>query len=96
MLVSLLAVPFLLKGGRSRLALLASSAVIAAVWGIVGQGLYPRVVPALGEAGHSLTIANAAAEPTVLTSLLVVLLTVVSLVAGYSLFVFVRFRRPTA
>jgi cytochrome bd ubiquinol oxidase subunit II len=94
MLVSLLAVPFLLKGGRPRLALLASSAVIAAVWGIVGQGLYPRVVPALGEAGHGLTIANAAATPTVLTSLLVVLLTVISLVAGYSLFVFVRFRRP--
>ena len=51
-------------------------------------------MPALGEVGHSLTIANSAATPTVLTSLLVVLLAVISLVAGYSLFVFVRFRRP--
>lgn len=94
MLVSLVSVPFLVKAGRGRAALLASSAVIAALWGIVGQGLYPRVVPALGEAGHSLTIANSAATPTVLTSLLVVLLAVISLVAGYSLFVFIRFRRP--
>jgi cytochrome d ubiquinol oxidase subunit II len=94
MLVSLLAVPFLLKGGRPRLALLASSTVVASLWGIVGQGLYPRVVPALGETFRGLTIANAAASATILTSLLVVLVTAVSLVAGYSLFVFVRFRRP--
>jgi cytochrome d ubiquinol oxidase subunit II len=96
MLVSLIAVPFLVKGGHARVALLASSTIIAALWGIVGQGLYPRIVPALGEAGHSLTIANSAAAPTVLTSLLVVLLAVLTLVAGYSLFVFVRFRRPAA
>ena len=94
MLVSLLAVPFLLKAGRGRAALFASSTVIAALWGIVGQGLYPRIVPALGEIGHSLTIANSSATPAVLTSLLLVLLTVLSLVAGYSVFVFVRFRRP--
>jgi cytochrome d ubiquinol oxidase subunit II len=94
MLVSLVAVPFLVKGGRARSALVASSTVIAALWGIVGQGLYPRIVPALGEAGHGLTIANSAATPTVLTSLLVVLLAVMSLVAGYSAFVFMRFRRP--
>lgn len=93
MLVSLVAVPFFLKAERSRAALFASSAVIAALWGIVGQGLYPRIVPALGEAGHSLTVANSSATPTVLTSLLVVLLTVMSLVAGYSVFVFLRFRR---
>ncbi|MBK9089290.1 MAG: cytochrome d ubiquinol oxidase subunit II [Holophagales bacterium] len=94
MLVSLVSVPFLVKAGRGRAALLASSTVIAALWGIVGQGLYPRVVPALGEASHSLTIASSAATPTVLTSLLVVLLAVISVVAGYSLFVFIRFRRP--
>ncbi len=96
MLVSLLAVPFLLKRGRPRQALLASSTVLVSLWGIVGQGLHPRVVPALGEPFRGLTIANAAASPTVLTSLLVVLVTAVSLVAGYSLFVFVRFRRPAA
>ncbi|HYN40547.1 MAG TPA: cytochrome d ubiquinol oxidase subunit II [Thermoanaerobaculia bacterium] len=96
MLVSLVAVPFLVKGGQARAALLASSTVIAALWAIVGQGLYPRIVPALGETGHSLTIANAAATPTVLTSLLVVLLAVLTLVAGYSVFAFVRFRRPVA
>ena len=94
MLVSLVAVPFLVKGGLARAALLASSTVIAALWAIVGQGLYPSIVPALGEAGHGLTIANSAATPTVLTSLLLVLLAVLTLVAGYSVFVFVRFRRP--
>lgn len=94
MLVSLVALPFLVKGGLARAALVASSAVIAALWGIVGQGLHPRIVPALGEVGHSLTIANSAATPTVLTSLLLILIAALTLVAGYSVFVFVRFRRP--
>jgi cytochrome bd-type quinol oxidase subunit 2 len=96
MLVSLIAVPFLVKGGHARAALVASSTVFAALWGIVGQGLYPRIVPALGEVGYSLTISNSAATPTVLTSLLLVLLVVLTLVAGYSVFVYVRFRRPAA
>ena len=96
MLVALVAVPFLVKAGRATGALLASSTVIAALWGIVGQGLYPRIVPALDGVGQSLTIANSAASTTVLTSLLVVLLAVLTLVAGYSVFVFVRFRRPAA
>ena len=96
MLVSLVAVPFLVKGGRAKGALLASSTVIATLWGIVGQGLYPRIVPALGESGRSLTVANSAAPPMVLTSLLLVLLAALTLVAAYSVFVFVRFRRPAA
>ncbi|MBI5443354.1 MAG: cytochrome d ubiquinol oxidase subunit II [Deltaproteobacteria bacterium] len=96
MLVSLVALPFLVKGGLARAALLASSTVIAALWAIVGQGLYPRIVPTLGEAGHSLTIANSSATPTVLTSLLLVLIAALTLVAGYSVFVFLRFRRPEA
>lgn len=94
MLVSLVALPFLAKGGLARAAFLASSTVIASLWAIVGQGLYPRVVPALGEVGHGLTIANSAATPTVLTSLLLVLIAALTLVAGYS--VFVRFRRPAS
>lgn len=96
MLVALVAVPFLAKAGRSRAALLASSAAIMALWGIVGQGLYPHVVPALGDPSKSLTIAHAAADASVLTSLLVALLLVLTLVAGYSAFVFVRFRRSDA
>ncbi len=94
MLGSLVAVPFLVKGGLARAALVASSTVLVALWAIVGQGLYPSVVPALGGVGGGLTIASSAAAPMVLTSLLVVLLTVMSLVAGYSVLVFLRFRRP--
>ena len=96
MLAALVAVPFLAKAGRARAALLAASAAIAALWGIVGQGLYPNVVPALGSPERSLTVAHAAASPTVLTSLLVVLLLALTLVAGYSAFVFLRFRRSDA
>jgi len=94
LLAALVAVPFLAKAGRARGALLASSTAIAALWGIVGQGLYPHVVPTLGDPSRSLTIAHAAASPTVLTSLLVVLLLALTLVAGYIAFVFLRFRRP--
>ena len=89
----LVAVPFFAKVGRARASLLASSAAIAALWGIVGQGLIPNIVPALGAPERSLTIMHASASPTVLTSLLVVLLLVLTLVAGYSAFVFLRFRR---
>lgn len=96
MLAALVAVPFLAKAGRARAALLASSTAIAALWAIVGQGLYPRIVPALGDPSRSLTIAHASAGPTVLTSLLAVLLLALTLVAGYSVYVFVRFRRPAA
>ena len=96
MLASLVAVPFLVRSGRAREALLASSTAIAAVWAIVGQGLYPRIVPALGDPTRSLTVAHASASPTVLTSLLVVLLLVLTLVAGYSAFVYLRFRRSAA
>ena len=55
-----------------------------------------RIVPAPGAPERGLTIAHAAAEPTVLTSLLVVLLLALTLVAGYSAFVFLRFRRASA
>ncbi len=96
MLAALVAVPFFAKAGRARAALLASSAAIAALWGIVGQGLYPHVVPALGAPERSLTIAHSAASPDVLTSLLVVLLLALTLVAAYSVFVFLRYRRSAA
>ena len=95
-LAALVAVPFLAKAGRARAALLASSAAIVALWGIVGQGLYPHIVPALDDPSKGLTIAHAAASPTVLTSLLVILLLALTLVAGYSAFVFLRFRRSDA
>lgn len=96
LLAALVAVPFLAKAGRARAALLASSAALVALWGIVGQGLHPRVMPALDDPSRSLTIAHAAASPAVLTSLLVVLLLALTLVAGYSAFVFLRFRRSDA
>lgn len=93
MLASLVALPYFVKAGRPALALGSSSLSIAALWGIVGQGLYPALVPARGGAGESLTIAHAAASPDALTSLLVVLLVTLTLVAGYSAFVFLRLRR---
>lgn len=93
MLAALLAVPFFARAGHARATLLSSSAAIAALWGIVGQGLVPNIVPAVGAPERSLTILHASAGPTVLSSLLVVLLLVLTLVAGYSAFVFLRVRR---
>ncbi len=95
MLGSLVALPYFVKAERPALALGASSLSIAALWGIVGQGLHPALVPARGSAGESLTIATAAASADVLTSLLVVLLLALTLVAGFSAFVFLRLRRPS-
>ena len=60
---------------------------------IVGQGLYPDLVPARGM-GESLTVANAASTPLALTVMLVIALVGMPIVIGYTIFIYSRFRGP--
>ena len=83
-----------LVAGRAGRAFLASSLAIAALLGIVGQGLYPNLVPALGAPGSGLTLANSASSPLALRAMLVVALAGMPIVIGYTIFIYTRFRGP--
>jgi cytochrome d ubiquinol oxidase subunit II len=75
--------------------ILASSLTIVALIAIVGQGLYPALLPDRnGPAG--LTVLNAASSDTSLTVMLVVALIGMPLVLAYTAFVYRRFTHKVA
>jgi cytochrome d ubiquinol oxidase subunit II len=80
--------------GRPALAFTSSSFSIAALIGIMGQGLYPWLLPALGEAGGGLTVFNAASSPLTLKAMLVIALLGIPLVVAYTVFIYRVFRGP--
>ncbi len=89
--------PLALRTGRGGLTFLFSSAAIAALLGILGQGLYPVLVPGLGDLERSLTIRNASSSAYTLRTMLVIALTGMPLVVAYTVFIYTRFRgRVTA
>ena len=69
-----------------------SSGSVAALMAIVGASLYPNLVPALGDPGASLTVANSASSDLTLGVMLVIALVGMPLVIIYSAFVYSRFR----
>ena len=93
-LVALLAVPVLLRLGRAGLAFVASSVAIGALFGILGIGLYPTIVPSTG-AGTPLTLDNASSSDLTLGAMLVIALIGMPLVLAYTAFVYHRFRGKT-
>ncbi len=90
-------VAFRLAAARRRpaLAFLFSSVRIAALMGIVGLGLYPDLVPALG-GGEPLTVTNASSSPLTLRVMLVVALIGMPIVIAYTVFIYRRFRGTVA
>ena len=80
------------RRGQVGRAFVASSVSIASMWGLVGIGLFPRLVPALGTPELSLTIANTAAGDTTLTAMLVVALVGMPCVLGYTIWVYRAFK----
>lgn len=89
--VATLAVPLLLRLGRAGLAFVASSIAIGALFGILGIGLYPTIVPSTGP-GAPLTITNASSSDLTLGVMLVIALIGMPLVLAYTAFVYHRFR----
>jgi len=79
--------------GRPALAMLASSVATAMLMAVVGQGLYPDLVPARGM-GESLTVANASSTPLALTAMLVIALVGLPIVLGYTIWIYSHFRGP--
>ena len=80
------------RGGRAKAAFVSSSLSIAAMWGLVGAGLFPRLVPALGAPELSLTASNAASGDLTLAAMLVIALVGMPLVIGYTTWVYRAFK----
>jgi cytochrome d ubiquinol oxidase subunit II len=78
--------------GESGRAFLSSSLSIAAIWGLVGAGLFPRLVPALGAPELSLTAANASSGDSTLAVMLAIALLGMPLVIGYTGWVYWAFK----
>lgn len=78
-------------GGR---AFALSSLSIAALIGIMGQALFPYMVPSLGDLANSLTIRNASSTPLTLQVMLAIALAGMPLVIGYTIWIYRNFMSP--
>jgi cytochrome bd ubiquinol oxidase subunit II len=94
LVAAMLALRVALVHGRAGRAFLLSSITIAALLGIVGQALYPSLVPALDPASTGLTIYNTASSPLTLKTMLAIALLGMPVVLGYTIFIYRSFRGP--
>lgn len=76
------------NGGRS---FAVSSVAIAALIGILGQALFPYMVPSLGDLRNSLTIANSSSSALTLKVMLAIALGGMPFVVGYTIWIYRRF-----
>jgi len=92
LLGSILWIPVAAKAGKSGLAFLASALTIACMVGLSALGLFPRLVPSLGNLSTSLTIYNASSSETTLMTMLVIALIGMPLVIAYTVFIYRIFK----
>ncbi len=79
------------RQGRDGLAFTFSSLSIVGLMGLVGAGLFPRLVPALGAAELSLTAGNSSSSQLTLATMLLLAVVGVPLVIGYTVWVYRSF-----
>ena len=68
-----------------------SSLAIAALMGIMGQALFPYMVPSFGDLANSLTITNASSTPLTLKVMLAIALAGMPFVIGYTIWIYRKF-----
>jgi cytochrome d ubiquinol oxidase subunit II len=73
-----------------------SGSAIAALMAMVGQAIYPNLVPGLGAPERSLTIDNAASSDLTLSVMLVIALIGMPIVVAYTAYVYWTFRGKTS
>jgi cytochrome bd ubiquinol oxidase subunit II len=83
--------PLAVRSGASGRAFAASSISIAALIGIMGQGLFPYMVPSFGDLANSLTVANASSTALTLKTMLVIALIGMPFVVGYTIYIYRHF-----
>lgn len=86
--------PLALRRGEGAWPFALSSLSIAALIGIMGQGLFPHLVPALGNAADSLTISNASSTELTLKVMLTIALVGMPVVIAYTIFIYRNFVSP--
>jgi cytochrome d ubiquinol oxidase subunit II len=91
-LASMVAIPILLAKGSLFKALLASSAAIALNFATVGAGLFPRLVPSLGDPALTLTAANSSSTEKTLLVMLIVALIGMPIVLVYTIYSYRTFK----
>jgi cytochrome d ubiquinol oxidase subunit II len=69
-----------------------SAVSIAGQMAMVGAGIFPDIVPALGDSSRSLTIVNASSSPLTLKVMLIVALLGMPLVLAYTAWIYYTFR----
>ncbi len=85
------AFPLAVRSGAGGRAFAASSISIAALIGIMGQGLFPYMVPSSGDPANSLTITNASSTALTLRVMLVIALIGMPFVVGYTIYIYRHF-----
>ena len=85
------AIGVLNKQGKPQAAFLASALAIAANWGLVGAGIFPNLVPALGQPEYSLNLYQHSSSQLTLTAMLIITLIGMPIVLGYTIFVYRKF-----
>lgn len=86
--------PFALRKWSAGAAFALSSLAIAALIGIFGAGLFPNMVPALGDASASLTIWNSSSSELTLRTMFIIALIGVPLVLAYTVWIYRQFFGP--
>lgn len=89
-----IAYPFALRAGNGPRLFASSSLSIAGLIAIMGQALFPYMVPAYPGLANSLTIRNASSTPLTLTVMLVIALVGMPFVIGYTIFIYRKFLSP--
>jgi len=74
------------------MAFLGSALSVVSLVGIWAAGIFPALVPALGNSARSLTVSNSAASDTALRAMLVIAMIGVPLVLGYTVYLYHTFR----
>lgn len=82
------------RTGSAGLAFTFSSVATAGLLALMGLGLYPYLVPALGALPGGLTIYNASSSPLTLKVMLVIALAGMPLVLAYTIAIYRSFRGP--
>ena len=94
LLGALAAFPVLLRRGETGRAVLATSLALAMCLALMGQGLFPSLVPALGDAALSLTVYNASSSERTLATMLVIALLGMPVVIAYTAWIYWTMRGP--
>ncbi len=92
--VALAALPIATRAGKRGLAFTASSATIALMILVAALSAYPVLVPSSLGLENSLTIYNASSTPRTLATMLVIALTGVPIMLGYTIWIYRIFKGP--